>query len=211
MSAKVRCGPPCLTGQAGAWHASLVPNSTELPNRMVSPNKSPANPTGRPALDRALAAFEAFEHRLISLHAPEFATLDITMAQAKLLYVVTAAGELTMSEIGHRLGVTVSTASGAVEHLVALGLLARLDDPANRRQVRVSVTPAGFEALEQLRELSRRQLAALFDLVPDGDLDVIERAIRILTDAVDRAAPAAPSSTEPSETSEPSPATGAAR
>jgi DNA-binding MarR family transcriptional regulator len=156
---------------------------------MASPNQSAANRTGRPALDRALEAFDAFEHRLMSLHAPEFAALDITMAQAKLLYVVTAAGELTMSEIAHRLGVTISTASGAVEHLVAIGLLARHDDPANRRQVRVSVTPDGRDALEQLRELSRRHLRALFDLLGDTDLAVVDRAIRILTDAADRAAP----------------------
>ena len=120
---------------------------------MPTPNQTP-----RPAVERTLEAFEAFQQRLMSVHAPEFAALDLTMAQAKLLYVVTAAGELTMSEIAHRLGVTISTASGAVDHLVGLGLVGRSDDPANRRQVRVSVTELGHDTLEQLRELSMRQL-----------------------------------------------------
>jgi DNA-binding MarR family transcriptional regulator len=132
-------------------------------------------------------AFEDFEHRLMEVHAAEFTAVDLTMAQAKLLYVVTAAGDLSMSEIAHRLGVTISTASGAVDHLVSVGLLNRVDDPANRRQVRVSVTPYGLETLERLRELSSRQLRALFDLVGDDDLAVVERAIRILTQAVDAA------------------------
>ena len=101
----------------------------------------------------------------MAVHAPEFTAIDLTMAQAKLLYVVTATGEQTMSEIAQRLGVTISTASGAVDHLVSIGLLSRVDDPANRRQVRVSVTRYGLETLEQLRELSTRQMRALFEVV----------------------------------------------
>jgi DNA-binding MarR family transcriptional regulator len=151
----------------------------------------------RPALDSALEAFEAFEQRLMAVHAPEFTAVDLTMAQAKLLYVVTASGDLSMSEIAARLGVTISTASGAVDHLVSLGLLSRIDEPANRRQVRVSVTPLGLETLEQMRELSTRQLRALFDLVADADLAVVERAIRILTRAVDAAIDPSARSTHP--------------
>ncbi len=150
---------------------------------MTGPNRAP-----RPVLERTLEAFEAFEQRIMAVHAPAFTSIDLTMAQAKLLYVVAAAGELSMSEIALRLGVTISTASGAVDHLVSIELLSRVDDPANRRQVRVSITPLGAQTLEQLRELSARQLRSLFDLLGDDDLEVIDRAIRILTEAVETAA-----------------------
>jgi DNA-binding MarR family transcriptional regulator len=153
---------------------------------MRTPNQPP-----RLAVERALEAFEAFQQRLMSVHAPAFAALDLTMAQAKLLYVVTAAGELTMSEIAQRLGVTISTASGAVDHLVGLGLISRTDDPANRRQVQVSTTALGHDTLEQLRELSTRQLRALFDVLDDDELAVVERATRLMTHAVERASPPA--------------------
>lgn len=167
-------------------------------NHPLEPN------TRRPAIERALDTFEAFQQRLMSIHAPDFAALDVTMAQAKLLYVVAAAGELTMSEVAHRVGVSISTASAAVDRLVATGLLARSEDPANRRQVRVSVTATGIESLEQLRELSLRQLRELLERVPDGDLAVIERATRILMAAIettpepstDRPNPVEPSATE---------------
>jgi DNA-binding MarR family transcriptional regulator len=154
---------------------------------MLKPNQDP----DRPAVTRALAAMEVFQQRLMALHATEFTTLDITMAQAKLLYVVATAGELSMSEIAQRLGVTISTTSGAVERLVELGLLARTEDPANRRQVCVSVTETGTATLEQVRELSIHQLRTLFEHMTDNDLGVIERAIRIMTDAASAAAPAA--------------------
>jgi DNA-binding MarR family transcriptional regulator len=148
----------------------------------------PKQANERPALARALAAADVFQQRLMALHATEFTALDITMAQAKLLYVVANAGELSMSEIALRLGVTVSTSSGAVDRLVELGLLARTEDPSNRRQVCVSVTQMGTTTLEQVRELSNRQLGMLFELVSDEDLDVVERATRILADAASVAA-----------------------
>jgi DNA-binding MarR family transcriptional regulator len=157
----------------------------------------PQEPVARPALDKVLAAMELFQQRIVALHVPEFTSLDITMAQAKLLYVLTAAGELTMSETAHRLGISISTASGAVDHLVGLGLLARSDDPNNRRQVRVSVTDAGAAILEQMRELSTRQIVALCALVSDDDLQVVEHATRILADA---ALAVAPTTTTPPST-----------
>ena len=144
---------------------------------------SPNHPV-RPAIGRTLEAYAAFEQRLMAVHAPEFTAFDLTMAQAKLLYVVTVSGDLSMSEIAGRLGVTISTASGAVDHLVSAGLLSRVDDPANRRQVQVSVTPHGREALEQMRELTVRQLEELLNPLDDAELAVVERAIRILTHAI---------------------------
>jgi DNA-binding MarR family transcriptional regulator len=146
----------------------------------------------RPALDRALAAANVFQQRLMAMHATEFTTLDITMAQAKLLYVVASAGELSMSEIALRLGVAVSTSSGAVDRLVELGLLARSDDPTNRRQVRVSITQAGTTTLGHVRELSNRQFRTLLELVSDEDLEIIERATQILADAVSAATSSMP-------------------
>lgn len=137
------------------------------------------------ALERALAAIEAFQLRMMAVHETEFTTTDLTMAQAKLLYVVTVGGELTMSEIAARLKVSLSTASGAVDHLVGLGMLSRADDPANRRQVRVSATALGTATLEQIRELGAHQVRALLEGIDDASLEIVERAIRILTEALE--------------------------
>lgn len=161
----------------------------------------PKQPPERPALSRALATFEIFQQRLMAVHAADFTLLDITMAQAKLLYVVSARGQLSMSEIAKQLGVTVSTASGAVDHLVGIGYLARSDDPANRRQVRVSVTTLGSQTLEQLRELSTRQVRMLLVPLSDDDLDLVERAARLMSDSIARAS--ADATTLPSDVPDP--------
>ena len=148
---------------------------------MVEPKRAGS----RPAIARTIASFEAFQHRLMAVHAEEFATVDLTMAQAKLLYVVMAAGELSLSEIATRLRVTASTASGAVDHLVGLGLLSREEDSSNRRQIRVGITAHGIRTIDQISELGTRQMSALFQQVSDEDLEVVQQAIAILSDAVE--------------------------
>ena len=139
----------------------------------------------RPALERTLEGFELFQQKLTAAHAPEFTALDITMAQAKVLYVAASADGLSMSDVAQRLGVAVSTASGTVDHLVGLGLLAREEDPHNRRQVRVSITPLGAATLEQLRELSNLQLRRLLRHLSDDELEIIDSATRLMADALD--------------------------
>jgi len=125
-------------------------------------------------------------HRLIGGHAPEFTEVGITMAQAKVLYVVTAAGELRMSELAARLGIGSSSASGLADRLVELGLLNRRADPDDRRQVLVTTTPEAVALLERFRELNRRQLRELLARLDADELAVVDRSLDILIRAIDR-------------------------
>jgi DNA-binding MarR family transcriptional regulator len=127
-------------------------------------------------------------HRLIEGHAPEFTEVGVTMAQAKVLYVLAAAGELRMSELATRLGVGMSSASEQVDRLVDLGLLRRHSDEADRRQVVVTTLPAAIELLERFRELNQRQLRELLGRLDTDELAAVDRSIEILAQAIDRAA-----------------------
>ena len=124
--------------------------------------------------------------RLIEDHATEFTEVGVTMAQAKVLYVVMAAGELRMSELAARLGIGLSSASELVERLVEVGYLRRHSDADDRRQVVVTTTPDAIELLERFRELNQRQLRALLGRLDREELDTVDRSIEILVNAVDR-------------------------
>jgi DNA-binding MarR family transcriptional regulator len=138
--------------------------------------------------DRTIAdvieTYEQLMHRLSGAHAPVFAEVDLTMAQAKALYIVFAIGRPRMTDVAARLGVSMPTASGVVDRLVDLGLLARHADPADRRHVILVATARAAQVLEQFRELGVAQLRDLLGLVTDDELEVVRRAIGIL----DRAA-----------------------
>jgi DNA-binding MarR family transcriptional regulator len=149
-----------------------------------APPAPDAPPTSRDAtVDRVVAAYEELMHRLVSAHLPEFMEVAVTMSQAKVLYTVLAAGSLRMSELASRLGVSLSTTSGQVDRLVDLGLLDRRDDPADRRQVVVSVTPSGETQVGRFRELNNEQLLLMLDRVGDADLALVEQAMAVLVRA----------------------------
>jgi DNA-binding MarR family transcriptional regulator len=141
------------------------------------------------AIDRAVAGFETLMHRLAGSHAPEFLEIDVTMPQAKILYLLAAAGDLRMSDLVQRLGVSLSTVSGLVDRVVDHGLAARREDASDRRHVVVSLTAAGEAFVDRFRELNARQLRDLLKLLDDDGLRQVGLALAALAEAAGRAIP----------------------
>ena len=138
--------------------------------------------------ERVIASFDRFHAWLTRAHVPDFLELSLTMAQLRAMYLVVAAGPLRMSQIAGRLGTAASSATGLVDALVGTGMVERVDDPADRRQVLVRATPAAHARIEAFTELNRERLRTLLAQIPATDeLALIERAIDLLTDAAARA------------------------
>jgi DNA-binding MarR family transcriptional regulator len=129
-------------------------------------------------------AFDALMQRLADSHAPEFLEIDVTMPQAKLLYLLGAGGDLHMSELVTRLGVSLSTVSGLVDRVVDHGFATRREDAADRRQVVVGLTPAGAAFIDHFRELNARQLRELLAILDDRELASVRDALAALDRAV---------------------------
>lgn len=160
------------------------------PKHQAQPKESDISPVDRAAVvDEVVAGYEALMHRLAESHAPEFLEIDVTMPQAKLLYLLAASGDLHMSDIVARLGVSLSTVSGLVDRVVDHGLATRRDDPADRRQVVVGLTPAGADFIDRFRELNARQMRELLAVLDDADLALLRDALAALTRAAARVAP----------------------
>ena len=126
--------------------------------------------------------------RLADSHAPEFLEIAITMPQAKLLYLLGASGDLHMSELVLRLGVSLSTISGLVDKVVDQGLATRREDPVDRRQVVVGLTPTGRDFIDRFRELNARQMRELLELLGDEDLARVKDTLAALAAAASRLA-----------------------
>ena len=132
----------------------------------------------------AVMAFQVFMQRVQTQRTPAILDIGISMAQVKILHAVAAARSLHANELATWVGTTPSTISELVDRLVDHGLLARRDDPTDRRQVLITTTQAGLELIDKFRELNRQMLDALLVHVPDDGLRDVTRAFRIL----DRAA-----------------------
>jgi DNA-binding MarR family transcriptional regulator len=129
--------------------------------------KHTADAAASDTVEAILGHFGSVMRHVAGWHAPDFLGLEVTMSQAKCLYVVSLRPRIGMSPLAERLNIGLSSASGLVDRLVEHGYLERHEDPADRRQQQVLLTPAGAAVVERIRELNaellRRLLAGLTD------------------------------------------------
>jgi DNA-binding MarR family transcriptional regulator len=153
--------------------------------------------------------YDTLIHCASAAHAPEFLHVAVTMAQAKVLYLLMTGGPFRVSELAARLGVSAPTTSQLVERLVEQGFAARAADRIDRRQVVVTATADGVAQLEHFRELGGRELRNILGYVSDADLPDVERVAGILNEASAAAVAAAappPAAPPPAAAAAPPPA-----
>lgn len=137
-------------------------------------------------VEQLIVGYEEILGRLADAHAAEVVEIDISMAQAKLLYLLRAGGDRPMLELVPLLGVSPPTVSGLVDRAVARGLATRRENPADRRQVIVGLTAAGAALIDRFRELNTRQMRELLDVMDDADVAQVQAFLGVLERALDR-------------------------
>lgn len=133
-----------------------------------------------------LDRFQTLLRHAAGSHAPAFLDVDVTMPQAKVLYLVSLHPGTPMSALAARLGVGPPAVSGLVDRLVALGHLERREDPTDRRQQLISITADGAAALDRLRELNTEALRRLITGLTPDELAALLTSLRALDREVHR-------------------------
>lgn len=98
-------------------------------------------------------------------------SLDLTVPQFRTLAYVNRNEGSSLYEVANHVGLTPPTMTRLVDGLIARGLMARKDDPDDRRRVRLTVTGRGQAILETA---TQGTLSYLADKL--GDLDADKRA-----------------------------------
>jgi DNA-binding MarR family transcriptional regulator len=114
-------------------------------------------------------------------------TPAVPPAQLRVLTTVAGNRHTNMSRLAEALDVVPSSASRLCDRLEATGLLRRVPDPRDRREVRLLLTPAARHLLAQLRERRRIALAEVLERMPPARRQELVQALA----AFDAAASAA--------------------
>ena len=115
----------------------------------------------------------------------EFERLDLSFTHFKALHVASE-GEPTVKELAERLGLSLPGCSRAVDHLVRRGLMDRREDAADRRMKRVSVTPAGQEAVRAIGDARRSALEAFARDIPPEKRERLLAALAPILDDLEK-------------------------
>ena len=95
------------------------------------------------------------------------APLGLSDSQARLVRLL-AHGPLRMSSIAERLAVVARTVTDVVDGAEVAGLVARRDDPTDRRSTLVELTPAGRRLLDQLDTARCESAARVFGVLTEA-------------------------------------------
>lgn len=93
--------------------------------------------------------------------------------QTELLYFLSRTKEMTIKAIAEAMYITSSAATQMVENLVQQGLLERLDDPNDRRVVRVTLTPLGRKQFASFKKTHISRLDELLKNLTSEELKFI--------------------------------------
>lgn len=138
--------------------------------------------------DVAAAVESAVDHLVSVLDAARLAqTPSVPPAQLRVLTIVLGNQHTNMSRLAEALDVVPSSASRLCDRLEATGLLRRVPDPRDRREVRLMLTPAARKLLAGVREARRRALADVLDRMPEPARQELVRALQAFAEAAEPA------------------------
>ncbi|ABC91316.1 probable transcriptional regulator protein, MarR family [Rhizobium etli CFN 42] len=115
-------------------------------------------------------------------YKPILDALGLTYTQYIAMVALSEEDDQTVSTLGEKLFLESNTLTPILKKLESAGFITRHRDPADERQVRVSLTPAGREILET------DPSSALIDAVGLGDdFPVVQKSVTRLRDNLLRA------------------------
>ena len=94
---------------------------------------------------------------------------EVTLPQYRALIVLASKGPQRVASLAEALGVTPPTATRMCDRLVRKGLVRRRTARDDRREVRLTLTPAGQELVAQVTERRRAEIAELLATISPED------------------------------------------
>jgi DNA-binding MarR family transcriptional regulator len=110
----------------------------------------------------------------------------ISNTHLHVLFLLTTEGPLSMGRIADQLDASLPNVSGIVERMVAHGLVERLRDDDDRRLVVIRATTAGFQSVEEIDLIRRRQLARVLESLDSTEQQLALHVFKTMRQAADR-------------------------
>ena len=119
--------------------------------------------------------------------SPEWFTLDLSMPQVRVVFLLLQERSLRMSELASTLDVSMSRATGLVDRLVEKDLVSRWPDQEDRRSVLCALTEQGIELGHGLLAARRSRWEERLAPLSQAELKRVYKAMELVRSAARRA------------------------
>jgi len=141
--------------------------------------------TRRRASPAAVGSVLRASRVLVGVAAASLANVEgtVSLAQYRTLVVLASRGPGNLAALAEHLGVNPSTATRSVDRLVAAKLVRRSVSREDRRNVILSVTPAGRRVVDQVTEHRQASLAGVLARMTEDQQRALTAAMDAFADA----------------------------
>ena len=140
-------------------------------------------------LDRVVDILEEVTRSGPHAVSPEWFTLDLTMPQVRVVFLLLQEGTLRMSDLASTLDVSMSRATGLMDQLVEKDMVSRWQDSEDRRSVLCALTEQGLELGQRLLAARRSRWEERLAPLSQSELKKVCKAMELVHDAIQRAVP----------------------
>jgi len=105
---------------------------------------------------------------------------DLSVVQSHILYEVNKRKGPSMQEVADALGMDITTFSRQVQTLVKLGLVAKMEQPEDRRVYMLSLTEQGSHAVTEISEQMNCYFQEVFSYMTEFEKETVIRSIHLL-------------------------------
>jgi MarR family transcriptional regulator, organic hydroperoxide resistance regulator len=109
----------------------------------------------------------------------------LTLSQYQLIAALSDEGELSVGDLALAGGVAAPTATRMLATLEREGIVRREPSEADRRQVLVTLTPAGRKLMNEKRKVIARKKRQVFAMLSETEREQAEHILRRLAGAIE--------------------------
>ncbi|MFL0195247.1 MarR family winged helix-turn-helix transcriptional regulator [Clostridium sp. WILCCON 0269] len=118
--------------------------------------------------------------------ANRFNPFNLTGTQGMLIGILHRHGEMKISDLGKKMGLSNSTISGIVDRLEKQELIKRTRSETDRRVVYISVTPKFEKSFQENFCNIEKKFEEIADKVSPEEIDIILRGLNVLEKLVNK-------------------------
>src|SRR5262245_17300332 len=146
----------------------------------------PARPEPATTDGELMEALLSATRAMVALAARSLAGLDsdVTLPQYRALVVLASRGPQRVIDVSTELGVTASTGTRMCDRLVRKRLIRRYRTPADRREVRLTLTPTGRALVKDVTLRRRGELTSVVQQIPVAWRTPVTAALHAVAAAV---------------------------
>ena len=156
---------------------------------MPAAKSSSVSPRVRNEVDEVASTVLTASRALMGIAVRSIAAVEdeVTLVQYRALVLLASRGDQNVSDLAEALGVHPSTATRLCDRLVAKDLVERATSAESRREIVLTVTPAGRAIVRTVSARRRKEVTRIVERLPRDERQRLRAVLRVFAEAAGEA------------------------